>query len=71
MGFLNKIFNKKKENVEPEVFSIPQLNCKWECFACKDGIDPTIHKWTKQGGNYFHKICWQKALKLANQKNII
>lgn len=71
MGFLNKIFNKNKEKIKQETFHSPELNFKWECFACNDGIDPTMHKWTKQNGNYFHKKCWQKSLKLAKQKRVI
>jgi hypothetical protein len=53
------------------ILNLPKEEFKYICKACNEGIDPTFHKWTKQQGSYFHKVCWKNALNYANKKGII
>jgi hypothetical protein len=71
MGFLQTLFKPKEVIVEEEKFVAPMMHDKWECKFCEQGIDPQFHKYTKQGGNYFHKACWKKAVKITKQNSMI
>lgn len=73
MKFIRKLFGKKEKNeeIKEERFLPPEVNYKNVCEACGDGIDPSLHKWTKHQGKYFHKVCWNNALKMAARKGII
>lgn len=72
MGFLNKIFGRQAlEILSEDKIEYPSEESKWECRACGSGIDPSFHKYTKQNGNYFHKMCWKKMLRVTKQKGVI
>jgi len=75
MGILD-LFKKKKveDNIQQEQegnFEVPEEDCRWECKGCGLGIDPSFHKYTKQNGFYFHKLCWKKAVRLTKQNNLM
>jgi hypothetical protein len=73
MGFLQNIFKSKENKIEEDkdIFISPVMEDKWECKFCELGIDPKFHKYTKQGGNYFHKMCWKKAVRITKTNGMV
>jgi hypothetical protein len=73
MNLIKRFFKREKDKKEKseDIFYKPKEEFKYICKACNEGIDPTFHKWTKQQGSYFHKVCWKNALNYANKKGII
>jgi len=73
MRWLKNLLKRKKvdefeqeETAIEEVEEVPIQNNKKirTCSFCELEIEPD-EKWTKQSGNYMHRQCWKKAIKLS------